>query len=171
MSTLLCDPLWSKVIGFALIILGLSFAYKSYLALVKGRVLYWQGWLPLTLISPWLVHVPPRDPNKSLSHYKESAWVHAVVGPLFLATTILCLAAGTDLVGLPGTKTLNLAITGGRPGAADFLTFDPKTGYHTPGLNRTGTTLNRIFGRQLGLDPSKRYYDAPDKTYDAARGN
>jgi hypothetical protein len=159
MFTLLSDPLWSKVIGSVLIILGLSFAYKSYLALVKGRVLYWQGWLPITLISPWLVHIPPKDPKNSLSQYNEAAWVHAIVGPLFVATSVLCLAAGTDLVGLPGTKMLNLAITGGRPGASDFLTFDPKTGYHAPGLNRTGISLSRIFNRQMGLDQEKKYYD------------
>ena len=33
MFTLLGDPLWSKVIGSVLILFGLSFIYKSYLAL------------------------------------------------------------------------------------------------------------------------------------------
>ena len=169
MFNLLTDPLASKVVGGILIVLGFSFAYKTYLAFVKGRVLYWQGWLPVTIFSPWFVHVPPKNPEKSLSRYKEAGWVPLVVGPLFLGTTILSLAAGADLTGLPGTKTLNYALTGGKPGASEIITFDPRSGFHAPGLKRAVPALDKIFGKPLDLKPDQQMYEKNGQSYDQTK--
>ncbi len=46
-------------LGVALFLLGGSFAWKGYNALVKGRMLIWKGFLPFTIVSPFVTHLPP----------------------------------------------------------------------------------------------------------------
>lgn len=143
-------------IGVALILLGLSFAFKFYLAGIRGKVLIWQGLLPLTVLSPLITHLPPG--KRSLLKYKEGMWVHIFVAPIFLVLTILCLAAGSDLVGLPGTEMLNLAVNGGNESAPPAVLFSKAKGYHFPILARAGKKLHKIFlESELYLSEEKKY--------------
>ena len=171
MPAFMSDPVWSKVIGVILIVLGFSFFYKSWVALIKGRMLYWDGFLPATIVSPWVVHIPPKNLEKSLTKYKEAMWVHVIMGPVFFITAILSLGAGIDMVGLPGTKMINLAFSGGREGAPPAIIFDPRTGYRFPIIPRAATQLSKIFGGKIGLSAKDQLYDSSGQpSYQDAKG-
>lgn len=134
-------------IGVMLIIIGCSFFYKMWQAMVKGRVQYWSGFLPITIISPWLIHGP--QGKRSLIKEAEGLWVHMIFGPIFLITTVLTLGAGCDLAGLPGTKLLNYLLTGGKGNIA--VEFDRHTGYRFPIFNKVGPVLAHIFSTEVGM--------------------
>ncbi len=170
LPSFMSDPVWSKVIGAILIVLGFSFFYKAWVALVKGRMLYWDGFLPATIVSPWVVHFPPKNLEKSLTKYKEAMWVHVVMGPVFFITAILSLGAGIDMVGLPGTKMINLAFSGGREGAPPAVIFNPRTGYRFPVIPRAATALSKVFGGKIELGQKDRLYDSDSgPSYDSAK--
>jgi hypothetical protein len=168
MIEILQDPVWSKVVGVILIVLSFSFAYKTYLALIKGRLLYWDGFLPATILSPWILHLPPKNPKNSLSKYKEAMWVHVVMGPVFLISSLLCLGAGIDLIGLPGTRMINLAIAGGKEGRPPAIVFDKKSGYRFPIIPRTANQLGKMFGGKIGLAKDQQLYEQDNTSLDQA---
>ena len=167
------DPVWSKVIGVVLIILGCSFFYKTWVAMIKGRMLYWDGFLPVTIVSPWIVHFPPKNPEKSLTKTKEAMWVHVIMGPVFFVTAVLSMGAGIDMVGLPGTKMLNLAFAGGREGAPPAIIFNPRSGYRFPIIPRASQQLAKIFGGKIDLQAKDALYDesGTGQSYDSAQGH
>lgn len=148
----------SIAFGVLLIVLGISFGYKCYQALIKGRLLIWRGWLPFTLISPFTNHLPPG--KNSLLQYKEAMWIHVIMGPLFFLLTVLCIAAGIDYLGFPGTESVNSAMVGGKLGVAPAITFNKQTGYKFPIIPKAMAHFGKIFGGKVGLNQKDALYDA-----------
>jgi hypothetical protein len=145
------NPSLELAIGMAIILLGLSFAYKTYQASILGKCTYWTGFLPLTVISPWITHLPASS-KRSLTKTAQGLWVHMVMGPIFLVCSVLCFAAGAELMGLPGISTLNYILVGGNSGRAAAVAFNKHTGYRFPFLERSGETLGkRIDKAQMGI--------------------
>jgi hypothetical protein len=133
-------------VGVLLIVLGFSFGYKFFLASVLGKISYWHGFLPITIISPLLTHLPSNE--KSLVKKTQGIWVHLVMSPIFLVCMVLCLACGADLTGLPGVDTLNWILNGGnmtKPPAVQFshITYQLKV----PLLVRAGTHIGKMIDR------------------------
>lgn len=143
------------VFGIFLMVLGISFAYKAYQAGIQGRVMYWEGFLPFTIISPFLLHLPAG--KKSLVKPAEGMWVHAIIAPIFLVLSVLCFAAGADYTGLPGVATLNVAMNGFKWGRADSVVFNRRTGYQFPIIPRSGKQLAKIFGAKIHEDEDQKY--------------
>jgi hypothetical protein len=143
-------------LGLFVVILGCSFAYKFVVASVLGRCSYWAGFLPITMISPWLVHLPASS-KRSLTHQAQGLWVHLIMGPSFLICAILCFAAGTEFMGLPGISTLNLILAGGNTGRPSAVAFDRHSGFRFPFLQRSSQTFgHRVAKVQLGVDADKK---------------
>jgi len=128
--------------GLFLIVLGGSFSYKFFMASVLGRLTYWRGFLPLTIISPWFTHLPPG--KRTLVKHTQGLWVHILMGPIFLICAALCFSAGADYIGLPGTETMNYILNGGNITRPTCVTFD-KTHFRFgfPLLVRSGTILGK----------------------------
>ncbi|MBX9669697.1 MAG: hypothetical protein K2X93_18890 [Candidatus Obscuribacterales bacterium] len=154
------QPVW-LVIGGLLIILGLSFCYKAWNATVLGRAHYWSGFLPFTLVSPWLIHLPPGE--RSLIKVKEGLLCHMFIGPLFFVTALPCLIVGADLVGLPGTSSLNFIVNGGDKGKPSAITYSPPLTYAFPIAHVAGKKINKIFQTQIDEDPKKKLLPADHK--------
>lgn len=132
---------WQDIaLGIVLIVLGLSFAYKCFQASVLGKVTYWTGFLPFTIISPFLIHLPAS--KRSLIRETQALWVYVVMGPLFFVASMLLIEAGFDIAGLPGTDTVNLLVNGGNKLRPPAITFDKRHyKYEFPILNRNGEQL------------------------------
>jgi len=141
-------------IGIFLILLGVSFTYKAFLAIIRGKMAYWDGFLPFTIISPFTVHLP--GTKNSLIKSTEGLWIHMIMGPVFMITAILCLGAGADLAGLPGTATANWVLSGGKN--TQQITFDRHTGFGFPIIARVGPQLKKMFGTQMGLKEKDQMY-------------
>lgn len=142
------------IVGILLMIMGLVYFHKSFMAGVQGKLWYWQGFLPFTLISPWIVVFPPKE--KTLCKVKEAMWVHAFFGPIFFASAIIALSTGADLTGLPGTKTTNSMFTYFLPDKTPLIVFD-KTHYRVqfPAVVRTSQKLAKLFfNNTLGMKQS-----------------
>ena len=137
-------------------VLGVSFIWKAFQAMIKGRLKYWDGFLPFTLISPWTLHLPTS--KNSLVKETEGLWVHLLMGPLFMFSAILCICAGADLANLPGTATLNLVLNGGKAGS-EQVTFDKHYGYHFPIVYKAVPVFKKIFGADLGLGQKDKLYE------------
>ncbi|MBS1954653.1 MAG: hypothetical protein JST89_10720 [Cyanobacteria bacterium SZAS-4] len=148
------DPV-ALVVGILLMVLGISFGYKAYQAGIQGRCMYWEGFLPFTLISPFLLHLP--SSKKSLVKAAEGMWVHAVMCPVFAVIGVLCLAAGADYTGLPGVSTLNVAMNGFKWGGPISVVFNRRTGYTFPIIPRAGKQLAKIFSGKIHEDEDKVY--------------
>ncbi len=155
----------SLVVGIFLMVIGISFGYKAYQAGIQGRVMYWEGFLPFTLISPFLLHLP--GGKKSLIKPAEGMWVHAVMAPIFLVLSVLCFAAGADYTGLPGVATLNVAMNGFKWGRSDSVIFNRRTGYQFPIIPRAGKQLAKIFGGKIHED-EKEIYSHDNGSYQQA---
>jgi|GEM_PF-426764 len=172
MIYLIEHPILKFGLGILVIVLGFSFIWKGWQAMVLGRFYYWSGFLPATLVSPWLIHLPPS--KRSLVKQKEGMLAHMVLGPSFMLCAILFICAGTDLMGLPGTKTLNVIINGGNQAAPTAVSFDENTGRYTfPIVNKTWTKVYRnFFEKKVDEDhdllgrPIEHMYEAPQKTID-----
>ncbi|MFN8555011.1 MAG: hypothetical protein U0103_26375 [Candidatus Obscuribacterales bacterium] len=91
------------VVGILLMVLGVSFIYKAYQAGIQGRLMYWEGFLPFTLISPFLLHLPAG--KRSLVKPAEGLWVHAVMAPIFRSDRHPLAGSRSRLHGLPGVAT------------------------------------------------------------------
>jgi hypothetical protein len=157
------------LVGILLMLVGISFFYKGWQATVKGRMSYWSGFLPFTLISPFILHLPAS--KNSLVKVTEGLWIHMLMGPLFFIAGILCLGAGADYAGLPGTNTVNYIIAGGKSGRPAAVTFDRQRGYRFPILARAGETLGKLFGQELGMKNEDRLYDQNQGSYNDATNN
>ncbi len=143
------------IVGILLMVIGISFGYKAYQAGIQGRVMYWEGFLPFTLISPFLLHLPAG--KRSLVKPAEGMWVHAVMAPIFGVLSVLCLAAGADYTGLPGVSTLNVAMNGFKWGGPISVIFNRRTGYQFPIIPRTGKQLAKIFSGKIHEDEAQVY--------------
>ncbi|HEY9719883.1 MAG TPA: hypothetical protein V6C69_20555 [Trichormus sp.] len=145
---------WQIAIGIFLLLLGVSFTYKAFLAIIKGKMSYWEGFLPFTMLSPFTVHLP--GSKNSLIKSTEGLWIHLIMGPVFMITAILFLGAGADLAGLPGTATANWVLSGGRNDQQ--ITFDRRTGFRFPIIARVGPQLAKLFGKKIDLGEKDLLY-------------
>jgi hypothetical protein len=127
----------SYALAATLVALGLSFAWKFIQASIFGKVTYWTGFLPFTLISPFLIHLPSK--KGSLIREAQGMWVYAIMAPSFFVLSILSIEAGCDIAGLPGTDTINWVVNRGDSLKAPAIVFD-KTHfrYSFPMLARDG---------------------------------
>ena len=121
-----------------LIVLGCSFAVKFWKAAFLGKTTYWAGFLPITLISPFLVHLPAN--KRSLIREKQALWVYIILAPAFFAASMLLIEAGFDIAGLPGTETINSVINGGNGLRPPAIVFDKRHFHFSfPLFVRSGT--------------------------------
>lgn len=149
-------PAW-YVIGALFVILGLSFVYKGWNATVLGRIHYWSGFLPFTIISPWLIHIPPKDPKKSLVKQREGLFCHMVIGPLFFLTAAPFLVLGSDLItNGNGTNFANLVLNAGDKSKPAAIIYKPPVFYSLPIAGRAGKKIEKIFQSQIYEDESKK---------------
>ncbi|MBI4533171.1 MAG: hypothetical protein HY711_04415 [Candidatus Melainabacteria bacterium] len=132
----------SIILASVLIVVGLSFTYKAVLAIFWGRTVYWHGFLPITLISPFLIHLPPG--KNSLIKTAQCWWVHVILGPIFFFVAMALLVTGTDTLGLPGAETVNYIMTFGRTNVPAAIVYDKHTGYKFPIVGRAGKTIFKL---------------------------
>lgn len=149
-------PAW-YVIGALFVLLGLSFVYKGWNATVLGRIHYWSGFLPFTLISPWLIHIPPRDVKKSLVKQREGLLCHMFIGPLFFMTAMPFLILGADLLSNGnGTSFANLVLNAGDKSKPAAIIYKPPVFYSYPIAGRAGKKIEKIFQTQIYEDENKK---------------
>jgi hypothetical protein len=129
----------STILGIVLMVLGLSFLYKCAVALFFGKTSYWEGFLPFTIVSPLLIHLPAGE--KSLIKTAHAWWVHVTLGPIFFFVSLLCLASGADQLGLPGTESVNYVLTLGREDVPPAVIYDRGTGYKFPIFKKAADTI------------------------------
>lgn len=139
----------SILVGVFLMVLGVSFFYKGYVATVKGRVDYWSGFAPFTLVSPFVLHLPKG--KNTLIKTSEGLWVHVVMTPAFFLCSFFCLVAGAEYAGLPGAKFVNLLASGFKKDSGSIV-FNPRTGFAFPIFVRSAPTLAKMFNSQMGLN-------------------
>lgn len=162
------SPQMLKVVGVLLILLGCFYIFRMYQALVKGKVTYWAGWLPVTLISPWTCFVNANP--KSLVKSKEAMWVHIFMAPAFLISAALCICAGLDLIGLPGTTYLNDAFGGAHGKKA--ITFSKEQGYNFPFIGDAVVKFGKaLAGGQMGLSKKDTMYEKSTQSLGDATSN
>lgn len=143
-SDLLSNPIARIAVGLEVFALGVSFVWKGWCGCVLGRFNYWSGFLPITMISPWLTHLPKGE--RSLVKTKEGMLAHVFIGPSFFFCSVLFLCAGADLLGLPGTNTLNSIINGFDSSKPVAVSFDSTTGrYAFPLLSKAGNKMYKSF--------------------------
>ncbi len=135
------------MVGWVLMILGFSFGYKCFRAAVYGKMTYWSGFLPISIISPFFVHIPARP--GTLIKETTGLWVHFLIGPIFLICAVLLLALGGDLAGFPGTDTLNLIIGGGNPLAPPAIIYNKNNGFSFPIFSRVAGKFGKSFNTVL----------------------
>ncbi len=134
----------SMIIGILVVILGCVYAHKAWMAGVQGKIWYWQGFLPFTLVSPWIVIFPPKE--NSLCKVKEAMWIHLVMGPAFLISALVMISSGLDLTGLPGTEYVNSFFTMGTPDKTPIIVFDKKRySLRFPAVVKTGQKAAKMF--------------------------
>ncbi len=132
------DSWQETALAVVLVILGLSFAYKFFRAVILGKVYYWTGFMPFTVISPFVILWP--GSKRSLIREAQGFWVYILLGPIFLILSILLIEAGLDLFGVPATDTLNFAINGGNTLRPPAIRFDKQRyAYSFPFLLRGGS--------------------------------
>lgn len=152
LSQLPQPAIWA--IGALVLALGCSFVYKGWNALVLGRCHYWSGFLPFTVISPWLLHLPPKQ--GSLVKLREGMLCHMVIGPLFFITSFFFLIPGLDmLTGGYGTKMSNMILNAGDSTKPTAMIYAPPLNYKFPIMARASKTFGKLFNTKIYEDPSK----------------
>jgi hypothetical protein len=142
-------------IAVLLLILGLSFAYKCYLAVFAGKVWIWPGFFPITLISPVFTHLHPNE--KSFVKVVQAPWVHVVWGPFFFLASLALLAWGADRLDLPGTQSINMVLTLGKPDAPKAIYYDPAShSYKFPFVTRIGTKAFNMLTHPMEIDKKQQ---------------
>jgi len=155
------DPVWTAL-GLLAASLGFSFLYKGWNALVLGRIHYWSGLLPLSLLSPFLIHLPTG--KNSLIRTKEGLLCHMLVGPLFFLTALPLLVLGADLLGLGGTGFANQVLNIGSASKAPAIVYSPPIHYDFPIVARSSQRMNTILNNKLPEDATKRLLPAGHET-------
>ncbi len=146
---MLMSPQASLAVGIALMVLGVSFFYKAVVAIVSGRMPYWSGFLPLTIISPFLIHLP--GSKNSLIKFAEGMWVMAIMAPTFLVLSVLCALSGAEYAGMPAVECVNSALHGGTDGSA-LIAFSKTRGFAFPLLAHSSPALKRVFGTSIEME-------------------
>jgi hypothetical protein len=131
------DAWQETALAVALIVIGLSFAFKFFRAVILGKLWYWTGFLPFTLISPFVILW--HGSKRSLIREAQGFWVYVLMGPIFLILSILLIEAGLDLFGVPATDSINYVINGGNTLRPPAIRFDKQRyAYSFPFLVRGG---------------------------------
>lgn len=159
---ILTSPQASLAVGIALMALGVSFFYKAAVALINGRMAYWVGFLPLTIISPFLIHLP--GSKNSLIKFAEGMWMIAVMAPIFLVLSVLCALSGAEYAGLPAVERVNTALHGGSDGSA-VIAFSKTRGFAFPLLAHSSPALRRVFGSSIRLDEKQEIVPRNSESY------
>lgn len=141
-------------LGVFLMLLGLGYLFKAYVAIAQGRFWYWTGFLPLTVISPWLIFNPPDDrKSNAIAKSKDTIWAPLFFGPVFTVLSVLCVSAGADLANLPGTSTTNRVLTSWTSDKTPVIVFDKKHyKMQFPAVVKTANKLTSlIFGVKMNI--------------------
>ncbi len=146
---ILISPQASLAVGIALMLLGASFFYKSAVAVVKGSVLYWAGFLPLTVVSPFFIHLPAS--KNSMIKRAEGIWVQTVMAPIFVVVGMLCSLSGAEYAGYPAVDLVNLTLHGGKAGAP-ILSFSKTRGFRFPVFSRSSPAVGKLFNAPVNLE-------------------
>ncbi len=136
-------------LGVVLMLLGLGYLFKAYVAIAQGRFWYWSGFLPLTIISPWLIFNPPDDRKaNAIAKVKDTIFAPIFFGPVFTILSVLCLSAGGDLANLPGTATTNKVLTSWTSDKTPVIVFDKKHyKMQFPAVVKTANKITNMFFR------------------------
>lgn len=167
------SDLWPtiKTVGGALLFaLGVSYSYKFFQASFLGNVNYWSGldnfsWIfaPITsFVTPFLCHTPAT--GKSLIKTQHAAWVHLLWGPIFFLAGLMCLVAGADFMGLPGTQAMNYVLTFGRPDVPPAIVYSPPFTYKFPVLKTARKSLFKLLTADIAWDKSKSMLEEKETT-------
>jgi len=132
----------ATIIAIVCIALGVSFAYKFIQAAFFGKTQYWEGFLPISIISPFFIHLPAG--KNSIIKTAHNGSVQIVLSPIFFLTTLVLLATGAAQMGMPGTESINSVLTLGRTDAPAAITYDKATGYHFPIVDRTVKAFYKV---------------------------
>jgi hypothetical protein len=81
---------------------------------------------------------------------------------MFFFLMVLCVAAGIDYIGFPGTEAVNSAMTGGKLGAPPAIVFNKRTGYAFPFFPHAVAHFSKLLGGKIGLDKKSQYYDSTE---------
>lgn len=164
MNTLM-SPQASLVVGIVLMLLGSSFLYKAAIAGSKGSVQYWSGFLPLSLISPFVLHLPAS--KNSLVKRAEGLWVYLLMAPAFLIVSMLCFISGAEYAGLPAVDSVNHTVRMGS-GGPPLITFSKTEGFNFPAVWHAAPGLAKMFNVQVNLDPSQKMVPENQGSYNDA---
>jgi hypothetical protein len=156
------SPQVSLAAGVLLMLLGISFFCMSAIAGLRGSMSYWAGFLPLTIVSPFFIHLPAK--KNSLVKTAEGAWVHFGMAPVFLLIGFFCFLAGAEYAGIPAVNATNTAF-GGRSGHL-LLTFDKSHGFAFPLLARNAPPLQRAFQTNIKLGADSELVPHNDTSLD-----
>ena len=135
------------VLGIVLIIFGGGYLFKAFVAVFQGRIWYWDGFLPLTIISPFLVFCPPNERKaNAIAKVKDALWAPIFFGPVFLILGVVMMSAGADLANLPGTSTTNRVLTCWTSDKTPVIVFDKKHyKMQFPAVVKTANKISRMF--------------------------
>jgi len=159
------SPQVSLAAGLVLMLLGISFFYKAAIAVLRGSMPYWAGFLPLTIISPFLIHLPPG--KNSLVKTTDGMWIPTVMAPLFFSVGFFCFLAGAEYAGLPAVEATNTALSGGKVGKP-LLTFNKSSGFAFPLLARSSPQLNKMMQTNIQIDPGSELVPKNNGSLDEA---
>jgi hypothetical protein len=146
--------------------LGVSFAWKCIQAVFLGKVTYWSGFLPISLISPLFIHLPPG--KNSLIKTTQSWWVHVTAGPIFFLVGLVLIATGADQLGMPGTDSINDILTLGRSDVPPAITFNKQDGYRFPIFVHAGDTVVKLLTQPV-MTNEKTYVPSAQSTTNPAK--
>lgn len=149
------------IIGGALVFaLGASFAWKCFQAAFNGKTEFWSGlehygmlFVPITMLTPLFCHLPHGP--KSLIKTKQESYIHLLYGPVFFLLSLMCLTAGADQMGLPGSASMNMVLTCGRHDVPPAITYSPPFTYRFPILKKARKTIVRTLTTRIETDKSK----------------
>jgi hypothetical protein len=144
----------SILLAILCLVLGISFAYKCILAVFFGKVTYWEGFLPISLISPLFIHLPPG--KNSLIKTLQSWWVHITAGPIFFLISLVLLATGADQMGMPGTDSINTILTLGRNDVPPAITYSKESGYKFPIFVQASDAIFKVLTKPV-FEGTKTY--------------
>lgn len=161
------DTFWNAaklVGGFAMFCIGVSFCWKFFQAAFLGKLTYWSGlekfgfiFIPITwILSPLMVHLP-YDPKNSLIKEQQQLWVHLVWGPVFFVFSLMFMTSGADLMGLPGSTSLNTILTLNRSDVPPCIVYTPPFHYRFPFVRKATRTVIKALTIKIPEDKSKSY--------------
>lgn len=144
--------------GVCLLLLGLSFAYKTYQAGFEGKVRVWTGlenfgmlFTPITIVTPVFTHLPS-DEKKGLIVTRQGPWYAMAYAPVFFLLALMFMTAGADQLGLPGSRTMNMVLTFGRTDVPPAITYQPPFKYNFPVLRKAGKRIFIFLNQKFNLE-------------------